>query len=278
MLSNSSLSIIDVKTSHRASDGKPALKWVTDSDAVFYEVYRSREENGSYSKVFTTTGNSYTHVSAIDGKVYYYKVKAVLRDATEVYSDVVSNSWKISVEDIKIEVTASHREADGKPVLSWSKVPAAVQYQIYRAIDENSAGSVVFTTKGTTYTHASAVENKNYYYKVKAVLANGTELYSEVITNSCRVEEDNIDLLEVQNGFAADGKPLLTWTNMRDAKEYTVYRSDSRYGSYAKVFHTTGNSYTHVSAETGKAYYYKVKVILKDGTVLYSEVLSNIYT
>lgn len=269
---------MEITTSHRSSDGKPTLKWVADRDAVFYEVYRSGEENGSYSKVYTTTGNSYTHVSAIAGKMYYYKVKAVLRDAAEVYSDIVSNSWKISVEDINIDVIANHREADGKPVLSWSKVPHAVYYQVYRSINENNAGSVVFTTKGTTYTHASAMEGKLYYYKVKAVLKNSLEVYSEVITNSCKMEEDDVELLEVKTGSASDGKPVLTWNDMREAEEYVVYRSDSRYGSYAKVFHTTGTSYTHVSAEAGKSYYYKVKTILKDGTELYSEVLSNSYT
>lgn len=266
---------IKVKTSHRETDGKPALKWDAVDSAVFYEVYRSVRENGSYAKVFTTKGYTYTHASAVEGKIYYYKVKAVLSDETEVCSEIVRNCCRVA-DDITIEITVGHRETDGKPTLKWVSVRGAVFYEVYRSVSASGAYVKVFVTAGNSYAHASAKEDKKYYYMLKAVMCDGSEICSEVMHNSCLKAEDEIEMPEVTDiSCTPDGRPVLQWNVVNGAESYEVYRSDSRNESYQKVFTTTGTSYTHVSAEKGHVYYYKVKVILKNGTQLYSETVSS---
>ena len=173
---------VKVTTGHRASDGKPTLKWEKLSGAVSYEVHRSTSAGGTFTKVFTTAGTSYTHASATAGKTYYYKVKAVMSDGSVIWSKVVSNSCLVE-EAATVEVTTGHRASDGKPNLQWNNI-GAESYQVYRSTSKTGTYVKVFTTTGTSYTHVSATEGKTYYYQVKAILSNGSEVESEVVSNS----------------------------------------------------------------------------------------------
>ena len=55
-----------------------------------YGVYRSTSKNGTYSLKKTTTSTSYTDTSAVAGKTYYYKVKAIGSNtsANSAYSSI----------------------------------------------------------------------------------------------------------------------------------------------------------------------------------------------
>ncbi len=85
-----------VTAGNRESDGKPTLKWEAVKGAVEYEVYRSTSgKDGTFYKQYTTTGKSYTHTSAVEGKTYYYKVRGVSESGTKgLFSEVVKNSIK----------------------------------------------------------------------------------------------------------------------------------------------------------------------------------------
>ena len=63
----------------------------------------------------------------------------------------------------------------------------------------------------------------------------------------------------------SSGKIKLTWNQIDGAKEYKVYRATSKGGEYKLMKTTTGTSYTNTSAEAGKAYYYYVVAVGKDG-------------
>ena len=73
--------------------GKPKLTWNAVTGAAKYEVYRATSANGTYTKLYTTTGTSLKNTSAVAGTTYYYKVKAISSTksaANSVYSAVVS--------------------------------------------------------------------------------------------------------------------------------------------------------------------------------------------
>ena len=148
-----------------------------------YQVYRSTSEDGKYSRVFTTTGTTYTHVSSVvDGK-YYYKVKAIFADGMTVFSEVVSKTCICA----RPTATVGNRESDGKPTLKWEAVDGAAKYQVYRSTSASGGFVRVFTTAGTSYTHVSAEEGITYYYKVRAVSANGANgAFSTVLSGSMK--------------------------------------------------------------------------------------------
>ncbi len=273
--------VAPVYTVGNNAEGKPTLKWAALEDAVSYQVYRCTTENGTYSKVFTTTGTSYTHASATAGKTYYYKVKAVFESGEELFGAVVSGTYQLPEveEEIEIKVTTGNN-AEGKPTMKWDAVSGAKSYQVYRCATKTGTYSKVFTTSGTSYTHTSAAVGKTYYYKLKVILNSGEEICSEIVSNTYRapeVEEEIEIKIKITTGNNAEGKPTMKWDAVNGAKSYQVYRCTTKTGTYSKVFTTSGTSYTHTSATVGKTYYYKLKVILNSGEEIYSDIVSNTY-
>ena len=249
--------------------GRPLLTWAAANGANGYAVYRSESADGEFVKVASVSTTKYADTAAENGKTYYYYVIAVKNDAAYgLRSDVVSTTVELTV----VEPVVGARQADGKPTLHWNKLQNAVSYQVYRATEENGEYVRVFTTKGLTYTHVSAEAGKTYFYKVKALFADGTSQFSEFVSATFRPV--SVNFAPVAGNRDTDGKPTLHWNKLQNAVSYQVYRADSKDGKYVRVFTTKGLTYTHISAEAGKTYFYKVKALFADGTNQFSELVS----
>lgn len=159
-----------ITAANKAANGKPRLTWEKVSGAVKYQIYRSTSKNGTYTRMYTTTGTSYTNTSAKVGKLYYYKVRAVnANGTTSAFSNIVSRTCDLAQPEISIS-----RSAAGKPRISWEKVDGAVKYQIYRSTTGKSGSfKRIYTTAKTTFTNTGAKAGTRYYYKVRAVHSNG---------------------------------------------------------------------------------------------------------
>ena len=253
--------------------GRPLLTWAAVNGANGYAVYRSESADGEFVKVASVSTTKYADTAAENGKTYYYYVIAVKNDAAYgLRSDVVSTTVELAV----VEPVVGARQADGKPTLHWNKLQNAVSYQVYRADSKDGKYVRVFTTKGLTYTHISAEAGKTYFYKVKALFADGTNQFSEFVSATFRPV--SVNFAPVAGNRDTDGKPTLRWNKLQNAVSYQVYRADSKDGKYVRVFTTKGLTYTHVSAQLDKTYYYKVKAVFSDGSTVFSEILSNTCT
>ena len=79
------------------SSKKPKLSWKAVDGADKYVVYRASSKNGTYTKVTTVYKTSWVNSSALSGRSYFYKVKALSNassSATSVYSSIVSITSK----------------------------------------------------------------------------------------------------------------------------------------------------------------------------------------
>lgn len=262
---------LDVITDHNAK-GKPTLKWETVKDAKQYEVYRSNSKDGSFEKTFTTTGRTYTNTAAQAGSTYFYYVKAILRDGSEIVSEILENVCLL--EEQKLQITVGNND-DGKPTLQWTSLANVQQYEVYRATTVNGNYAKVFTTKGRTYTHISATEGRTYYYKLKILFVDGNSDYSEIVTNKCHSQEDDFNIVVGNN---AEGKPTLRWDQIQGRDYYEVWRATSLDGEYTRMFTTKGSTYTNTSAKQGEIYFYKLKAYMIDGTERVSNVVVNAYS
>lgn len=253
--------------------GRPLLTWAAANGANGYAVYRSESADGEFVKVASVSTTEYADTAAENGKTYYYYVIAEKDGvAAGLRSDVVSAAVELTV----VEPVVGARQADGKPALHWNKLKNATSYQVYRAEKKDGKYVRVFTTNGLTYTHVSAEAGKTYFYKVKAVFADGTNQFSEVVSATFRPV--SLNFAPVAGNRSTDGKPTLHWNKLQNAVSYQVYRADSKDGKYVRVFTTKGLTYTHVSAQLDKTYYYKVKAVFSDGSTVFSEILSNTCT
>ena len=264
------------------SQGRPTLKWNAVTGAAKYEVYRARSMNGDYIKYSTVTGTSYTNTSYIeDGNTYCYKVRALDANGTAgAWSSIVSVTYRAaSTGTLSAPTVTGGNDAQGRPTLKWNAVSGAAKYEVYRARSKDGDYIKYSTVTGTSYTNTSYIEDGNtYYYKVRALDANGTAgAWSSIVSVTYRaVSTGTLPAPTVTGGTDSQGRPTLKWNAVTGAAKYEVYRSYSRDGSYSKYSTQTSTGYTNSSYLTsGTTYYYKVRALKSDGTAgPYSAVVS----
>lgn len=162
-----------LEITNRASDGKPIVNWSAVTGASKYEIYRSTNEEGEYKKIFTTSNTKYTNTSAVNGKEYYYKIKAICKKTSAGNSALSKAYYKRCVCARPTNFAVTCDTESGKPLLTWDAVPKAKKYEIFRATKENGNYYSKGTTSETTFIDTSAKEGNTYYYKIKASTMTG---------------------------------------------------------------------------------------------------------
>ena len=254
---NFKLAAPTVKPSYVGASGKPYLRWNAVANASKYEVYCATTENGTYTLLGTTTATNYTDNKAGSGYTYYYKVKALAANGAESdYSAVVAGICHCAKPTVK----ATYMGASGKPYLRWNAVANASQYEVYRATTKSGTYTLLGTTTATSYTDNKAGSGYTYYYKVKALAANGIESdYSAVVAGICHCAKPTVKATYM----GATGKPYIRWNAVANVSKYEVYRATSKNGTYTLLGTTTDTNYTDNKAGSGYTYYYKVRAISK---------------
>ena len=157
-------------------------------------------------------------------------------------------------------VKATYMGASGKPYIKWNAVANASQYEVYRATTKNGTYTLLGTTTATNYTDNKAGSGYTYYYKVKALAANGAESdYSAVVAGICHCAKPTVKATYM----GASGKPYIKWNTVANASKYEVYRATTKSGTYTLLGTTTATHYTDNKAGSGYTYYYKVRAISK---------------
>ena len=163
----------------------------------------------------------------------------------------------------KPAVKAAVDSASGGSILTWEAIEGADAYEIYRATSSKGKYTLVDTVTEAEAIAAVAV-GKTYYFKVKAICEADAELSSEFsavvkATGKCAQPEITVEA-------NASGKPVVKWSKVSGAKNYTVYRATSENGKYTSLKTVTSTSYTDTSAKQGNTYYYKVKALASKST------------
>ena len=173
-------------------------------------------------------------------------------------------------------------DSQGRPTLKWNAVTGAAKYEVYRARSRSGEYIKYSTVTGTSYTNTSYIEDGNtYYYKVRALDANGTAgAWSSIVSVTYRAASTGtLPAPIVTGGNDSQGRPTLKWNAVSGAAKYEVYRARSKDGDYIKYSTVAGTSYTNISyIENGNTYYYKVRALKSDGTAgAWSSIVSVTY-
>ena len=196
---------------------------------------------------------------------------------TQYQSRTSATDYKASSGPAAPTVTGGN-DSQGRPTLKWNAVSGAAKYEVYRARSKDGDYIKYATVTGTSYTNTSYIENGNtYYYKVRALDANGTAgAWSSIVSVTYK---QTLPAPTVTGGNDAQGRPTLKWNAVTGAAKYEVYRARSKDGDYIKYSTVTGTSYTNTSyIENGNTYYYKVRALKSDGSYgPYSSVVSVTY-
>ena len=168
---------------------------VKADDKAVFSWSKASAPDVSYVIYSTTDGKSFTEVASTAELTY----SMALNEATDKMfaigtRKVVDGKTYDSIQKSKyvaLELfVATSANAAGKPCLTWGAIDGAKEYAVYRSTSLNGKYEKVFTTPGTSYTHSSATENRTYFYYVKAVMNDGSEIKSEILSAStCTVHD-----------------------------------------------------------------------------------------
>ena len=203
-------------------------------------------------------------VSDKDDSAYGFSIDRIVKTYMEhqykngvcTFCGAKDPNFKLAVPTVK----PSYMGASGKPYIRWNAVADASQYEVYRATTKNGTYTLLGTTTATHYTDNKAGSGYTYYYKVKALAANGAESdYSAVVAGICHCAKPTVKATYM----GASGKPYIKWNAVANASKYEVYRATTQSGTYTLLGTTTATHYTDNKAGSGYTYYYKVRAISK---------------
>ncbi len=241
-----------------AASGQPVVSWTKVNGAAQYEVYRSATgKANSFSIIRRTSALTYTDVNAAADNTYYYVVRAISGSVKSAFC--AAQSIQYAITSLNAPTMTLTSAASGQPVVSWTKVNGAAQYEVYRsATGKANSFSIIRRTSALTYTDVNAAAGNTYYYVVRAI--NGSVKSAFCAAQSIQYAVASLNAPTMTLTSAASGQPVVSWTKVNGAAQYEVYRSTNG-KNFSIVRRTAALSYTDTSAAAGATYYYQVRAI-----------------
>ena len=240
--------------------GTPELSWQKVSGAVKYEILRASEDSeGYFDVVATQAGTTFKDTTAPADQLCRYLV--IAHASSSLYRSVIpelQDRPSIQTGIGQPVLNTASDAATGLPVLTWTAVAGAAEYEISRAVKSSGTYEVICSTDGLRFMDEEAAGGKTYYYKLTAISEKGTRSAtsaSKAAKSICTAPVADI------TSDGVTGKPLLLWEKVEGAKKYEIYRATSETGKFSKVATTTALRYIDSKASFGKVYYYKIKAV-----------------
>lgn len=253
------------------------LSWSAVSGATAYAIYRS--SLGIDTLIGTTNNPGYTDASVMSGFVYEYFVKA----QNSVGEGLPSTRITIKTATPSAPLVSARVSDRNQVTLSWSAVPGARVYNVYRSSDGGLYIQVAAAVSSTSFVDTNLNYNQTYYYYVKAK-AGSSPAYSqadegpESPTVSVRTLDPNAKIqAPVLSGRAlSTSSAELSWNSIVFADHYLLtrdYASDQRPGiGFFPVegVRVTGTSYVDTQAFPLVRFTYTVRAFAPDGSQSFS--------
>lgn len=150
--------------------------------------------------------------------------------------------------------------------LSWTALPDAVSYNVYRGTTSNHESPIPVQTgiKSTAYINTGLADGTAYFYRVTALLADGMTAPSGEASATPEPPPSAPTDLTTKEG---NEEAMLSWSPSVVATGYDVFRGTSPHDERSVPIATVdGTSYASTGLTNGITYYYVVKAVNGAGT------------
>ncbi|MBQ4557375.1 MAG: family 43 glycosylhydrolase [Clostridia bacterium] len=256
-------------TAKNTADGI-SLTSSTVSGASAYKFYRSTDGK-NFTVLAKTDSTTYVDETAVADTTYYYRTRAYTSaDGITVYTPVSENATVIKLDVITPLITYEGAEIK----LSWSAVPTAAKYRIFKRVAGTSDwGDTLTMTEGTSYSDTDVTGGTTYEYAVQAWAVLGNE-YCYGPLKVCTFTTKKLDTPTLTATNTAAGISITT-TAISDAEGYKFYRSTDGV-TFTQIAKTTETTYEDTTAVANKTYYYRARAYTSQGGANYSPLSESV--
>ena len=148
------------------------LSWDPVSGATSYRVYRAIMGSGDPLPVAIVTAPAFKNTGLVNGTTYVYRVAARNAGGEGPATDPVS-ATPLAPPPAPTDVSAT--AGDRQVTISWTLVPGAAGYNVYRGTAPNgeAAAAVAAGIAGPSFVNTGLENGPTYYFKVTALNAGG---------------------------------------------------------------------------------------------------------
>lgn len=212
----------------------------------------------------------------------WYKEAGCLNVWDFMTDKVVANTtlyakWTVDTLGIPINLKAVSSSYNSINI-SWSRAAGSTGYEVCRSTSSTGTYSIISTTTATSYNNTGLTTNRAYYYKVRAYrMTDSVKEYSDFsILKSAKPIPATPTKFKATRISSKSIK--LTWSGVKGASGYKVYRAYSSKGTYRLLKTTKYLYYTNSGLTRGRTYYYKMRAYRTVGTtIVYSNWTNVVY-
>lgn len=252
---------ISIKAVNQSNNIK--LSWTKMSAVDGYTIYKKKMNSSSgFVTLKIISDNSvlnYTDKNVSQGEGYIYAVSAYkIIDGKKKY---ISNVSEVQIFRVKIKAMTNQ---NGSVKITWTKVPEASGYKVYRKAQGANTYEILKTIKNgntVTYTDKTKKTLRNGKWSMYKVVPyyNAT---SDVVLTSNTPTHYYLNRQSINSVTAAKKAFSVKWTKNNSAKGYELWYSTS--GSFknpVKRIYTSNKTVSkkYTGLKTGKKYYVKVR-------------------
>ena len=243
------------------------IEWAEVKLATEYRILRKSGDEAEWTDIAKCSKGSTFFVDRnVDAdKKYTYAVKAVAGDYEgEIFDEV-------TLQYIPYPEITGYYSARNGIKLTWSKVPSAVYYIIFRKDGAEAPWKPYALLDGdyTSYEDRDVKASVTYSYTVRAVDENGKNSHYDDGVALRFMAEPEIKIAQCDTGGVK-----LVWTKSGGCDGYAVYRKEFARGNWKPVCLTDGEDITaavDASAKDGTAYTYTVRAMWNKNLSAYDE-------
>ena len=233
-----------------------------------YQWYsNTTRSNTGGSLISGATDDAYSAPTGTAGTTYYYCV-VTNTDTTATGSQTAqkaSSAAEVVVNEEQLAApTAAAESASYNSInVSWSQVPGAIGYQIYRSTQKYGSYSLVHTASQSEFSwiNSGLTTGKTYYYQALAfTTSGGSTVYSQLsgsVSATPVPSKPNVNPVSISYTSVK-----ASWSAVSGATGYELWYASQKFGTYSMI--STANSgaagsYTKNKLTTDKTYYFKAR-------------------
>lgn len=252
------------------------MTWSSVSGATSYDLQISTSSNFNVNQVdLTGIGTTSYNFNLDDSKTYYWRVRASNADGKSPWT----GAWRFKTTLLPPTLNFPANASTGLTLtlnLRWNAVGGATKYNVQVStnasftdliLNDANVASTAYYSSGAVLSHY-----KTYYWRVRAMNANGAGLWSDIWTFSTFISNPTLNA-PASKSIDQPLSGVLEWYNVPGAYSYDLQISE--YENFSMItkeeYGLNSLSYNYDGLTYMKTYWWRVRAKNEDGTTIWSD-------